>query len=240
MDKRESFKRESLFDPHRRHKRETRVNHSAYTYETKEKLRSYERSVLYSFYIGNALGKFLASFNRFGYPSKNIHSIGHSLGAHILGYAGERYTAETSENVWRITGLDPAGPCFANAPKEEQLRSGNADYVEVYHCNAGQLGTTNTIGDADIFFNQEGKIQPGCSKGLSDEELPKCYHKICVLYWTKSVLRSQLYQAVACPSYEAYTAGSCNTNKTSIGHSTVAAKGIFYVTTESDHATDQL
>ncbi|KPJ08386.1 Lipase member H, partial [Papilio machaon] len=229
----------------------------------------------------------------------NIHSIGHSLGAHILGYAGERYSAETSENVWRITGLDPAGPCFANAPKEEQLRSGNADYVEVYHCNAGQLGTTNTIGDADIFFNQEGKIQPGCSKdpagpcfanapkeeqlrsgnadyvevyhcnagqlgttntigdadiffnqegkiqpgcskGLSDEDLPKCYHKTCVLYWTKSVLRSQLYQAVACPSYEAYTAGSCNTNKTSIGHSTVAEKGIFYVTTESDHATDQL
>ncbi|XP_013165250.1 PREDICTED: lipase member H [Papilio xuthus] len=215
------------------------IDHSAYTYETKEKLRSYERSVLYSFYIGNGLGKFLAGFNRYGYPSKNIHCIGHSLGAHILGYAGERYNVETSENVWRITGLDPAGPCFANASKEEQLRSGNAGFVDVYHCNAGQLGTTNAIGDADIFFNKQGKIQPGC-KGLSDEDLAKCYHKACILYWTISVLRSHFYQAVACPSYDAYIAGSCTTNTTPIGHLTVAVKGIFYVTTESKHATDQL
>ncbi|XP_013139006.1 PREDICTED: lipase member H-like [Papilio polytes] len=215
------------------------LDHSAYTYENKEKLKSYERSVLYSFYIGNALGKFLADFNRFGYPSKNFHCIGHSLGAHILGYAGERYFVETSENVWRITGLDPAGPCFANSPKEEQLRSGNAVYVEVYHCNAGHLGTTNAIADADIFFNREGKIQPGCSKGLSDEDLAKCYHKTCVLYWTSSVLNSILYQAVACPSYEAYSAGTCITKTTPIGHSTVV-KGRFYVTTESDHVTDKL
>ncbi|CAH2071813.1 unnamed protein product, partial [Iphiclides podalirius] len=211
------------------------VDHSAYTYESADKLRSYERSVLYSYYIGRALGKLLARFNRVGYPSRSFHCIGHSLGAHILGFAGESYFAQTSERIWRITGLDPAGPCFSNAARDVQLRSGNAEYVEVYHCNAGHLGTTNVIGDVDFFFNDRGKIQPDCQEGLSDEDLAKCYHKACVKYWTKSVHQPRIYAAVACPSYEALVDGACDGNSTIAGHSNPGdAKGIYYVSTTSD------
>ncbi|XP_068631343.1 phospholipase A1-like [Battus philenor] len=212
------------------------IDHSSYTYETEEKLRSYERSVLYSYYIGKAIGSLLVGFYRLSYPSSNIHCVGHSLGAHILGYAGESYTIQTSERIWRITGLDPAGPCFANAPKEDQLRSGNAEYVEVYHCNAGHLGTTSVIGDIDFFFNKEGKMQPGCEEGLSDEDLAKCYHKSCIIYWTKTIHRSHLYLAVACPSYKEFSEGFCTeTNTTIAGHSNPGtARGTYYISTDPD------
>ncbi|CAK1598480.1 unnamed protein product [Parnassius mnemosyne] len=214
------------------------IDHSAYTYETEEKLRCYERSVLYSYYIGKALGGLLAEFKRKGYSSRNFHCIGHSMGAHIVGYAGDSYFAEILEKIWKITGLDPAGPCFANATLEEQLRSGNADYVEVYHCNAGHLGTNNVIGDIDFFFNEEGKIQPDC-RSLNEEYLDKCYHKACVKYWTKTVHQPNLYSALACPTYEAFSEGLCNNNKTTMaGNSNPGnATGIFYVSTESDQGS---
>ncbi|CAG5016111.1 unnamed protein product [Parnassius apollo] len=131
--------------------------------------------------------------------------------------------------------MDPAGPCFTKAALEEQLRSGNAEYVEVYHCNAGHLGTNNVIGDIDFFFNEEGKIQPDC-RSLSDDDLDKCYHKVCVKYWTRTVHQPNLFSALACPTYKAFSEGRCNNSKTTMaGHSNPGnATGIFYLLTEFD------
>ncbi len=47
---------------------------------------------------------------------ESFHIIGHSLGAHIAGYAGERIP-----NLGRITGLDPAGPLFENTDTAVRL-----------------------------------------------------------------------------------------------------------------------
>ena len=38
----------------------------------------------------------------------DIHLIGHSLGSHIAGYAGQNLSAA----IGRISGLDPAEPYF--------------------------------------------------------------------------------------------------------------------------------
>jgi pancreatic triacylglycerol lipase len=58
----------------------------------------------------------------------NFHLIGHSLGAHVAGYAGEALTG-----LGRITGLDPAEPNFKHTDTRARLDPGDANFVDVIH-----------------------------------------------------------------------------------------------------------
>ncbi|CAH3897926.1 unnamed protein product [Pieris brassicae] len=214
------------------------IDHSFYTSSRGGNRKSYERSVNYSFYLGKAIGRLLAEFRQFGFPSQNIHCIGHSLGSHILGYAGTTYFERTSERVRRITGIDPAGPCFSNSLIEEQLHSGAADYVEVFHCNAGGLGTTSVLADVDFFLN-DGRVQPHCTVGLipgyGESDAARCSHKACVKYWTYTVNHPGSFLSWACNSYKDFKNGKCSGNEVAIaGFSNPGnTSGVFYASTES-------
>lgn len=100
-----------------------------------------------------------------------IHIIGHSLGAHIAGYIGERVP-----RIARITGLDPAGPAFEDTDSEVRLDSSDADFVDVIHTDADSLvntdmqpgfGTKQPMGDMD-FYPNNGNNQPGCANSIGD------------------------------------------------------------------------
>ncbi|XP_072931662.1 lipase member H-B-like isoform X2 [Epargyreus clarus] len=196
------------------------------------KRRNFENSIMHSYYVGRALGRLLSQLHGVGIPSRNIYCIGSSLGAQILGYAGHSYMKETREKIWRITGLDPAGPCFSNSDVENQLRSGLADYVEVYHCNAGVFGTSSVLADIDVFVN-DGRNQPYCHVPLRENVSAQCSHQSCLMYWIRSVERSD-WLALACDSYEDFITGKCVGNEVATvgyfnpGNST----GVFYATTE--------
>lgn len=88
--------------------------------------------------------------------------IGHSLGGHIAGYAGERI-----DKLGRITGLDPAKPYFENMPLAVRLDPSDAVFVDVIHTNVPSLrhpfgfGTGQILGDIDYYPNT-GNGQPGC------------------------------------------------------------------------------
>jgi hypothetical protein len=69
--------------------------------------------------LGTGLGKGLADLVQF-VPLENIHLLGTSLGAHIVGSAGKSFQMETGQLLPRITGLDPAKPCF----REGELLNG--------------------------------------------------------------------------------------------------------------------
>ena len=68
----------------------------------------YTQSAANSQVVGRSISILVNSYIQKGLiKPDDVHLIGHSLGAHIAGYAGERIL-----NLGRITGLDPAGPYF--------------------------------------------------------------------------------------------------------------------------------
>lgn len=113
-------------------------------------------------------------------PAKNIHIIGFSLGAHIAGFAARYFEQSTGEKIQRITGLDPANPCFGEGQSLEALQRGDAKFVDVIHTNPGALGKREQLGDMDFFVQGFAPIKPGCMTF-------GCSHVRAVKYYAESV-----------------------------------------------------
>ncbi|NWR54172.1 LIPR3 protein, partial [Bucorvus abyssinicus] len=113
--------------------------------------------------IGAEIAYFIKILQKiFKYSPSEIHLIGHSLGAHTAGEAGRRM-----RGISRITGLDPAGPCFEGTPPEVRLDPSDANFVDVIHSNAAHFpavgyGMYNTTGHLD-FYPNGGSVMPGCT-----------------------------------------------------------------------------
>ncbi|CAG9584923.1 unnamed protein product [Danaus chrysippus] len=215
------------------------LDHSEYTNDKQGNIKSYERSVKYVYYIGKALAHMLVRLEEGGISPKNMHCIGHSLGSQILGNTGEIFYNITGKKIARITALDPAGPCFSNSLIQEQVRSGVADYVEVYHCNAGGLGTTSVLGDIDFFVNKKGQSQPKCGTPLipgvfDSSKAAKCNHRACIDLWTATVANPNWYLAWKCDSYKMFKNGECAGNDVTIAGfwNPGNATGVYYFRTD--------
>lgn len=99
----------------------------------------------------------------------SFHLLGHSLGAHVVGYAGKYLKGQ----LGHITGLDPAGPQFAGLKfTEARLWHTDGQFVESIHTDATPFlhslqtfgfGMYETCSHIDVFPNG-GKIQPGCDQ----------------------------------------------------------------------------
>jgi pimeloyl-ACP methyl ester carboxylesterase len=129
--------------------------------------------------IGDELAAFLLAANI--NPSKT-QLIGHSLGAHVMGNAGEKYKELTrisgsEKSINMIVGLDPAGPLFesdfnpatlsndsSNTLDEtaNRLDATDADRVVALHTSE-TLGFDRNLGDLDLFVNWSDPYQPGAS-----------------------------------------------------------------------------
>jgi hypothetical protein len=79
----------------------------------------------------------------------NIHCIGHSLGAHLCGLVGKLMQTNRAKFA-RITGLDPAGPCFDAYTEANRLFINDADFVDVIHTSM-TFGYRNRLGHADFY-----------------------------------------------------------------------------------------
>ena len=71
--------------------------------------------------------------------TSDFHLIGHSLGSHIAGYAGERLKTSGVGLLGRISALDPAEPLFQSMPEFVRLDPGDADFVDVIHTDAKSI-----------------------------------------------------------------------------------------------------
>ncbi|XP_071987474.1 pancreatic lipase-related protein 2-like [Engystomops pustulosus] len=158
----------------------------------------------------------------FHYNLRNVHLIGHSLGAHAAGEAGRRL-----RGIGRITGLDPAQPYFKNTPPEVRLDPSDALLVDAIHTDttstianlgSGGYGISHTVGHLD-FFPNGGKQMPGCKRNelishvnpdditSTMNELVACNHLRSYQYYTESILHPDGFIGYRSSSYDAFLGG---------------------------------
>ncbi|XP_062528667.1 pancreatic lipase-related protein 3 isoform X3 [Bombyx mori] len=132
-----------------------------------------------------------------GAKTKSFHFVGHSLGAHIAACVSFHIGG-----VARITGLDPAQPCFNSPNSTDRLDPSDADFVDVIHTNGRLLtklglGLPDPIGHAD-FYPNGGMKQPGCynnSNSVWSSIFPSLQQAICshgraYLLFTESLINN--------------------------------------------------
>ena len=131
---------------------------------------NYSKSADDTALVGKELGEFLRDL---GVDSDSTTLIGHSLGAHISGIAGDTYDCLTGSNLSTVIGLDPAGPLFENGLKEdsEQLDATDADRVVALH-SSSTLGYDDPLGDLDVYLNWDSLFQPGESSVIGNHSYP--------------------------------------------------------------------
>ncbi|XP_047741176.1 uncharacterized protein LOC108671144 isoform X3 [Hyalella azteca] len=179
---------------------------------------------------------------------RDVHLIGHSLGAHVAGFVGKNVTG----GVGRITGLDPAGLTYHRVDKTKRLDKTDASYVDVIHTNAcvtnnpwfACYGLNEAIGHTD-FWPNGGEYQPAC-RGLAAPHSPAmegglvgCDHQMSCTYFIESLAYSDAttrFLARPARSYSEYTEGnaSCGHAPQYMGvHADPWSHGDHYLTTSA-------
>ncbi|XP_022917777.1 pancreatic lipase-related protein 2-like [Onthophagus taurus] len=177
--------------------------------------------------IGYYLADFIESLNvNLNVNYSQIHLIGHSLGAHICGYAGQRIKLLQKELIGRITGLDPAGPKFQKSPPNQRLSIDDALFVDIIHTDSGSLGYDGSLGHAD-FYPNGGSNQLGC--GIFEIS---CSHNRARDYFIESI-NSEVFLGVSCDNYLKFENGDCDSNDVAIMGENIDrnVRGNFYLKT---------
>ncbi|XP_077283180.1 lipase member H-like [Arctopsyche grandis] len=182
-------------------------------------------------YAGIRLGKVLSQFYNSKFNMDTLDLVGHSLGAHLLGFAGKTYLKSTGKLLPRITGLDVAGPCFKGANPDGRLSKDDAEFVQVLHTNAGSLGMRVPIGHIDFYING-GRNQPPVFGLIC---LMGCSHDRVIDIWKFAVLYPNKFVGIQCSKLKEVEQDQCfqRGRKAAILGPTAdpRTKGIYYVRT---------
>uniref|UniRef100_A0A1I8Q0V7 Lipase domain-containing protein n=1 Tax=Stomoxys calcitrans TaxID=35570 RepID=A0A1I8Q0V7_STOCA len=162
-------------------------------------------------------------------PIENLHLVGFSLGAHIVGSAGRYFYEFTGKRLPRITGLDPANPCFNEGEYLSGLQRGDADFIDVIHTNPGGLGKRGHLGDVDFYAGGYSNVKPGCS-------LFSCSHQRAWRFYGESVYpgHEMDFMATRCKSLRKVDNGMCTSESIPMGFdTTIGVKGVYVVSVKS-------
>lgn len=124
----------------------------------------YAKVASHSSIVGAYLSNFITKLTNLGADLGQMHLIGHSLGAHVSGFAGKRLQGKLGQ----ISAMDAAGPCFKSnkvVSLGDRLMAGDAIVVDYYHYDDAFFGLAENLGTYDIYFNG-GRLQPGCQEDL--------------------------------------------------------------------------
>ncbi|XP_063823027.1 lipase member H-like [Ostrinia nubilalis] len=114
--------------------------------------------------LGYIFSETLQNMSAAGLALNKTHLVGHSLGAHIFGIAGNTLLTKGIQLPW-ITGLDPASASFENRPKMMRLNPESASFVSVIHSDPSKYACKKPLGTVDFWpnFRPGTVVQPGCS-----------------------------------------------------------------------------
>jgi len=183
----------------------------------------YDLAAKNSIDVGEFLGKCLAGLsNGYNVPAENIHLVGHSLGAHLMGKAARTFGEGqiNGDLVGRLTGVDPAGPRFFDGPilsaipelAANIITPESAQFVDIVHTNGGlepmatnplepRCGALHQLGHMD-FYMDGGSVQTGCVFGQDALPFGACSHMRSVIYYLHSIREPSLFPALGCSSVE--------------------------------------
>ncbi|KPI97552.1 Pancreatic lipase-related protein 2 [Papilio xuthus] len=162
--------------------------------------------------VGQHLGNFLVwLINSAGGNWNNVHLVGFSLGAHVVGNAGRTAGGRPA----RITGLDPAGPQWGGNSNALNRNSGR--YVECIHTDGRLLGIMDAIGDANFYPNGGRNPQPGCGTSL-------CSHGRATDLFASSV-RTNHFVGRQCRNIHEAELSNCNGNTLNMGNAIINKRG---------------
>ncbi|ALC45596.1 CG17191, partial [Drosophila busckii] len=157
---------------------------------------------------GGKVGEMIKTLNsQHGMSLDTLYVIGHSLGAHVAGYAGKTVG---EGRIHTIIGLDPALPLFSYDKPNKRLNSNDAHYVESIQTNGGKLGFLKPIGKG-AFYPNGGQKQPGC--GL--DATGSCSHGRSTIYYAEAVTQDN-FGTMKCSDYEKAVAKQCGSTYSSV------------------------
>ncbi|KAL4715470.1 hypothetical protein ACJJTC_009096 [Scirpophaga incertulas] len=187
--------------------------------------------------VGEELGESLTKMALSGLNMTDVHLLGHSLGAHVMGYAGKT-ARRNGFVVSRITGLDPARAMFEGSlAVQNGLDRTCARFVDIVHSDPGGYGTSSATGTVDFWPNYAGTgvTQPGCPVGdfdmFSTEDL--CSHDRAWRYFIEAIKSPTSFPAALAPDYESWAARkSQSTHNIYMGDLVnTRARGNYFLTT---------
>lgn len=179
--------------------------------------------------VGKRLANLLANLENYGASAEDFHILGISLGAHIAGWTGKYFRQYKKHSLGRITGLDPAGPCFSHAFSDQRLDKTDAQYVDVVHSNRLIQGVIEPLGHSDYYINGGGPTQPGCF-------MPSCSHLRAAEVYIESIRNPKSFVGVRCESWEQFLKNACvHDDYAVLGYgSSSATRGLYYLRTSSN------
>ncbi|KAK2556749.1 Pancreatic lipase-related protein 2 [Acropora cervicornis] len=165
----------------------------------------------------------------FNVSLEKFHIVGHSLGAHVGGFAAEKLR-ENGKLIGRITGMDPAGPGFEIDNTAARLDQSDAMFVDIIHTDVREglldmdsFGLKRPCGHVD-FYPNEGQHQPGCEATnvvanavdsylengqVSFHWLFGCNHMKSIAYFTASINNACTMTAFPCDNWDDFREGKC-------------------------------
>lgn len=210
--------------------------------------------------VGRYVGKMFAALSdELGVSGSQIHLIGHSLGAHLVGNAARTFKEERNgEKISRVTALDPAGPSWMDGQRlsaipechANKLHKTDATFVDVIHTNAHMkpcilgcstvaFGILHQLGHADFYVGnvKNGNVaweQPGCKAAEvinHNIDITGCSHSKAIEYYANTISAGHKYPGWKCSSIDNCLNGVVSNDMNYMGEQAEkpATRSLYYV-----------